>query len=89
LAEKRSKKDQQSATVSIPSDQEKKSPSSSSSNKPPKVGDTIALDKLGGEIETNDGIQTTLKKLVGESKSGIVLFTYPRASTPGCKSNDC
>jgi hypothetical protein len=26
-----------------------------------------------------------LKKLVDESKAGVVLFTYPKASTPGCK----
>ena len=49
------------------------------------VGDTITLDGFGGEIETNDGEKTTLMKLVEDSKSGVVLFTYPKASTPGCK----
>ena len=49
------------------------------------LGDTINLDDFGGEIETNDGEKVTLKKLVDESKSGIVIFTYPKASTPGCK----
>ena len=49
------------------------------------VGQTISLEGFGGEIETNDGVKTTLKKLVDESKSGVVLFTYPKASTPGCK----
>jgi thioredoxin-dependent peroxiredoxin len=49
------------------------------------VGDTIALEGFGGEIQTNDGKKTTLKELVDESKSGVVLFTYPKASTPGCK----
>ena len=48
-------------------------------------GDTVNLDAFGGEIETNDGEKVTLKKLVDESKSGIVIFTYPKASTPGCK----
>ncbi|KAJ5381011.1 uncharacterized protein N7496_003439 [Penicillium cataractarum] len=52
----------------------------------PEAGDTIDLDDFGGEIETNDGTKTTLKKLVEESKSGVVLFTYPKASTPGCTS---
>jgi peroxiredoxin Q/BCP len=52
---------------------------------PPKVGDTIDLASFGGEIETNDGDKTTLAKLVEESKGGVVLFTYPKASTPGCK----
>lgn len=49
------------------------------------VGDMIKLESFGGEIETNDGEKTTLKKLVEESKGGVVLFTYPKASTPGCE----
>ncbi|KAH1277362.1 hypothetical protein KXW98_005968 [Aspergillus fumigatus] len=56
-----------------------------SHKKPPTVGDTIDLDNFGGEVELNDGTKTTLKHLVDTSKSGIVLFTYPRASTPGCE----
>jgi peroxiredoxin Q/BCP len=51
----------------------------------PVVGDIITLEGFGGEIETNDGKKTTLKTLVEESGSGVVLFTYPKASTPGCK----
>ena len=51
------------------------------------VGQAIALEGFGGEIETHDGQKTTLKKLVDESKTGVVLFTYPKASTPGCKIN--
>lgn len=57
---------------------------SSSSNGNLAVGETITLEGFGGEIETNDGEKTTLKKLVDESKGGVVLFTYPKASTPGC-----
>jgi peroxiredoxin Q/BCP len=49
------------------------------------VGNTIALEGFGGEIETHDGQKTTLKKLVDESMAGVVLFTYPKANTPGCK----
>lgn len=49
------------------------------------VGESITLEGFGGEIETNDGVKTTLKELVDESKGGVVLFTYPKASTPGCK----
>ena len=52
----------------------------------PSVGDVINLDGFGGEIELNDGAKTTLKELVDKSKSGVVIFTYPKASTPGCKS---
>lgn len=51
----------------------------------PSVGDSIALASFGGEVETNDGDKTTLAKLVEDSKAGVVLFTYPKASTPGCK----
>jgi peroxiredoxin Q/BCP len=51
------------------------------------VGDTVSLEGFGGEIQANDGTKTTLKKLVDESDSGVVLFTYPKASTPGCKFN--
>lgn len=48
------------------------------------AGDVIKLDGFGGEVETQDGAKTSLKKLVDDSKAGIVLFTYPKASTPGC-----
>ena len=51
----------------------------------PKVGESITLDGFGGEIETHEGKKVTLKQLVDESESGVVLFTYPKASTPGCK----
>ncbi|KAL9944942.1 hypothetical protein D7B24_005171 [Verticillium nonalfalfae] len=59
--------------------------------KPAKVaeGEVITLDGFGGEIETNDGKKTTLKALVDESKAGVVLFTYPKASTPGCTTQVC
>ncbi|PWY63893.1 putative disrupter of telomere silencing protein Dot5 [Aspergillus heteromorphus CBS 117.55] len=50
----------------------------------PKVGDVIHSDGFGGEFETNDGNKTTLKNLINASDNGIVIFTYPRASTPGC-----
>lgn len=49
-------------------------------------GDAITLEGFGGEILTNDGEKTTLKELVDKSKAGVVLFTYPKASTPGCTS---
>lgn len=56
-----------------------------SSPKVPEVDDVIDIETFGGEVETNDGEQTSLKKLLEESKSGVVFFTYPKASTPGCK----
>jgi peroxiredoxin Q/BCP len=51
----------------------------------PKVGDVIDLEGFGGAIELQDGKKTTFKELVDESKAGVVLFTYPKASTPGCE----
>ncbi|GAB7342025.1 hypothetical protein MBLNU457_g0313t1 [Dothideomycetes sp. NU457] len=56
---------------------------------PPKVGDKIDFDNFGGAIETNDGASTTLQSLVSKSKAGVVLFTYPKASTPGCTTQVC
>ncbi|KAL9604081.1 MAG: hypothetical protein Q9179_001970 [Wetmoreana sp. 5 TL-2023] len=53
------------------------------------VGQTVDLEGFGGEVETQDGEKTNLKKLVVESKSGVVLFTYPKASTPGCTTQAC
>jgi len=53
------------------------------------VGDVITLEGFGGEIETNEGTKITLKQLVDESKGGVVLFTYPKASTPGCTTQAC
>ncbi|OJD17962.1 hypothetical protein AJ78_01993 [Emergomyces pasteurianus Ep9510] len=61
----------------------------SSQNKAPKIGDTIDLDNVGTDITTHDGTPTTLKSLVEQSTSGVVLFTYPRASTPGCTTQVC
>ncbi|KAK4891795.1 thioredoxin peroxidase dot5 [Elasticomyces elasticus] len=55
----------------------------------PTTGGNIELDGFGGEIETNDGEKTTLAKLVESSKAGVVLFTYPKASTPGCTKQAC
>lgn len=52
---------------------------------PPKVGDTIDLEGFGGEVQTHSEESTTVAKLVEASKAGLVLFTYPKASTPGCK----
>ncbi len=49
------------------------------------VGDTIHLDGFGGEVETHTGDKTNLKKLVDDSMAGVVLFTYPKSSTPGCE----
>lgn len=60
-------------------------PESKAASGPPKPGNKIEFDGFGGEVETNDGRKVTLKSLVDESKEGLVLFTYPKASTPGCE----
>jgi peroxiredoxin Q/BCP len=51
----------------------------------PKVGDVIDLEGFGGALELQDGKKTTFKELVDQSTAGVVVFTYPKASTPGCK----
>jgi peroxiredoxin Q/BCP len=61
----------------------------SAPDKKPEVGDTIDLASFGGEVTTNDGETTTLAQLVEKSGSGVVLFTYPKASTPGCTNQAC
>ncbi|QGI81567.1 unnamed protein product [Fusarium fujikuroi] len=76
-------------TEEEPKAEEPKAEESKKTGGKPKVGDIVDLDGFGGEIETNDGEKTTLKKLVNESKSGVVLFTYPKASTPGCTKQVC
>lgn len=57
--------------------------------KKPEVGDNIELTGFGGEVTTHDGETTTLAQLVEKSGSGVVLFTYPKASTPGCTNQAC
>lgn len=52
--------------------------------KAPQQGDSITLEGFGDEVEDNEGNKVTLAKLVADSKAGVVLFTYPKASTPGC-----
>ncbi|KAH7030463.1 thioredoxin-like protein [Macrophomina phaseolina] len=64
-------------------------PAAAAATGKPEVGQTLDLDGFGGEIETNEGTNTTLKKLVDESKDGVVIFTYPKASTPGCTKQAC
>ena len=51
------------------------------------VGQTIALEGFGGELETHTGDKVTLSKVLEQSQAGVVIFTYPKANTPGCKSN--
>ncbi|ENH67669.1 Peroxiredoxin DOT5 [Fusarium oxysporum f. sp. cubense race 1] len=80
---------EEAKTEEEPKPEEPKAEESKKSGGKPKVGDVVDLDGFGGEIETNDGEKTTLKKLADESKSGVVLFTYPKASTPGCTKQVC
>jgi peroxiredoxin Q/BCP len=78
-----------SSVKSVQSTTSSKKGESSTNGSAPAIkastGDTIIFKGFGGDIETNDGVKVTLEKLVDESKSGVVIFTYPKASTPGCK----
>ena len=52
-----------------------------------EVGSVIPFDTepdFGGKLATHDGTPTTLKQLIDQSGAGVVIFTYPKASTPGC-----
>ncbi|KAL2041049.1 hypothetical protein N7G274_005993 [Stereocaulon virgatum] len=82
-----------SSVKSVSSTTSSKKGESSTNGSAPAIkastGDTITLKGFGGDIETNDGVKVTLEKLVEESKSGVVIFTYPKASTPGCTTQAC
>jgi thioredoxin-dependent peroxiredoxin len=49
------------------------------------MGTKIALEGFGGTVSTHDGKEVSLKSLLDEGKKGVVVFTYPKASTPGCE----
>ena len=49
------------------------------------VGQQIKGDGFGGVVTTHDGTETRLATLLEGSKMGVVVFTYPKASTPGCE----
>jgi thioredoxin-dependent peroxiredoxin len=49
------------------------------------VGEEVPAEVLGVEVETHTGEAVTLKKMLADSSNGVVLFTYPKASTPGCE----
>lgn len=53
------------------------------------VGDVVDLSTFGGDVTLHDGTATTLADLVDKSGAGVVLFTYPKASTPGCTNQAC
>ncbi|KAI4208581.1 MAG: hypothetical protein LQ346_000091 [Caloplaca aetnensis] len=74
-----------------PTPQNEATPSTNGTGKAQTLlaGDSIDLEGFGGVIETQAGRKTTLKELVDDSKNGVVLFTYPKASTPGCTTQAC
>ncbi|KAJ5238671.1 hypothetical protein N7468_003290, partial [Penicillium chermesinum] len=78
--EKKVKSDKSTATPA---------PEPASKQVAPQVDDLLDLERFGGEIETNDGQKTSLRSLLEESNAGVVIFTYPRASTPGCTKQAC
>lgn len=62
------------------------------SNGVTKLSQGATIDDLasfGGSVETHDGTSTSVEKLLEQSGAGIVLFTYPKASTPGCTTQAC
>lgn len=60
------------------------------------VGSKIALAGFGGTVSTHEGRQVSVQELLQEVETspggkgqGLVLFTYPKASTPGCTTQAC
>ena len=56
------------------------------------VGKKINLtNDFGGKISTHEGKSVTLADLLkqGAASKGVVIFTYPKASTPGCTTQAC
>ena len=48
------------------------------------------LNSFGGHVETHGGQKASVSDLLHQATSGgIVIFTYPRASTPGCTTQAC
>lgn len=84
------------APVTKPAKEEKKtgkaapSPTSISSHTP-KIGDTLPLEELKSiTVRTNNEEEVTLSGLLEKSPDkSIALFTYPKASTPGCTNQAC
>lgn len=82
-------KDKADAPKPAPAPKSAPAKTNGAASKKAAVGDTIDLATFGGEVTLNDGTTTTLADLVEKSGSGVVLFTYPKASTPGCTNQAC
>ncbi|KAI1931940.1 thioredoxin peroxidase dot5 [Ophidiomyces ophidiicola] len=68
---------------------ELKKNATSSAPEVPTVGTVLDLEQYQDEIQLQDGTQSSLKALIESSENGVVLFTYPKASTPGCTRQAC
>ncbi|ETN45678.1 uncharacterized protein HMPREF1541_09511 [Cyphellophora europaea CBS 101466] len=64
------------------------------------VGSKVNLAGFGGTVTTHEGREVTVQQLLQEVAQspvggadgrgkGLVLFTYPKASTPGCTTQAC
>ena len=58
------------------------------------TGDTAQLRLAQGDIAPDFTVETTqgtlsLRDLVEESRKGVVVYFYPKASTPGCTTEAC
>jgi len=73
--------DEKSVEEEKPTEEAKPAPAKKSG--PPAKGDKLDVASLP-DVETHDAEKVTISSLLADSKAGIVLFTYPKASTPGC-----
>jgi peroxiredoxin Q/BCP len=64
----------------------------------PKKGEEVAvvglkegdfLPKDLPEVQTEDGVKTTIIELLETARKGIIIFAYPKAATVGCITQAC
>ncbi|CAZ79243.1 unnamed protein product [Tuber melanosporum] len=53
------------------------------------LGDGDLLPNTLPEVQTHDGGKTTLTAILAQASKGIVIFAYPKASTPECTTQAC
>jgi len=74
-------------TTPVTLDNESSDIKSSNEPRPLQTGDVIPdLAQFGDSILLQTGESTTFETILSKSKKGVVVFTYPKANTPGCKT---
>jgi thioredoxin-dependent peroxiredoxin len=86
MAPKRKSTDAKAAETSDPAIEEKAAaPKKAKAGSKLAIGDNVS--KVTNTLLTNDEKEVTLSELTKDK--GIIIFTYPRAATPGCTKQAC